>query len=499
MMNSFRFAIIAGVLLCIAVGAPASPPESAHQWFAIDGTPAFAGNPVGEDGLIRTVSSSVLGVTRAAGTSAPEGTVLLFPGGGYHLLDVRNEGANTAKMLNGFGYDVAMLEYHVNAGAKTRELALDDAVAAWRVLTKNPQKLGVHIRRLVIMGYSAGGHLAARLVERLAATGGRPPDDVVLVSPAYLDEHALGANTALVEPPPRPHARLIAFLAANDRPEWVNGCKRYVRQWQESGGYAVLHALKDGAHGFGMRPDLTGEAEQWPEELQYLLENGPKPGVGPFNTFLPWHLGNVRDRLSTFTAEAAMDRGAVVFLGDSITRKWDLAAAFRPVHVANRGISGDTTRGMLCRLQETVLNLRPKAIVFMGGINDLTQSPVGTPGTIAANVRSILAQIAVAQPNTPVFVCETLPSKSAPLETVRQVNAAVDAVVANFPNARRVRTFAAFLNSDGTENQSLFVDGTHPNAAGYAIWRKLLEPEVSSISAQMDPKGSLSHARRRLE
>ncbi len=56
-------------------------------------------------------------------------------------------------------------------------------------------------------------------------------------------------------------------------------------------------------------------------------------------------------------------------------------------------------------------------------------------------------------------------------------------MLAAFPQARRVRTYDAFLNPDGSQNGSLFLDGTHPNPAGYAVWQKILEPILAPFAA----------------
>jgi lysophospholipase L1-like esterase/acetyl esterase/lipase len=465
-------------LLALALAPAGHAAPVTNEWFSLTGAPVANGNPVGDDGLVRQVDTPVLRVTRTASAN-PQGTVLLFPGGAYKHLDVTNEGSRTATTLNGFGYDVVMLEYHVNAGNNTRDLALADAQAAWHLLKTHPDALGVHGPRSVLMGYSAGGHLAARLVQNLDAPPDTPPDDLILVYPAYLDETAPGATAPLVLPPAHPKPRLVVIMAANDRPAWLKGAHAYVDAWLQAGGYAIFQEFKEGGHGFGMKPDLTGDLAQWPQVLDYFLEYGPKPGVGPFNTVLPWFLKNNEGRLATFKKnQAAATGAAVVFLGDSITSKWNTAAAFPQWKVANRGIAGDTTRGMLCRLPDNVLALHPQVIVFMGGINDLSTQPKGTPETIAANLRSILEQVQATSPNTPVLVCETLPSKSAPNASVQAVNAAVDKVIAAFPNAHRVKTYAAFLKPDGTEDFSLFLDGTHPNPAGYVVWQNILKPEL---------------------
>jgi lysophospholipase L1-like esterase len=271
-------------------------------------------------------------------------------------------------------------------------------------------------------------------------------------------------------------------MAADDRANWLKGCRDYVAAWQKAGGYGFLFQFKTGGHGFGMKPGLTGDLAQWPNILSYFLENGPKPGVGPFNSVLPWFLPNVEGRLATFKKDKPADQGAVVFFGDSITAKWNVNNAFPDFKVANRGISGDTTRGMLCRLQDNVLDLHPKAIVILGGINDLFGQPKGTPETISANVRSILQQVRAANRDTPILVCEVLPCKTMSRESVLATNAALAKVVEDVSNAHLVKTYAPFLKPDGTQNESLFVDGTHPNAAGYEVWQSLLKPELAKVA-----------------
>ena len=68
-----------------------------------------------------------------------------------------------------------------------------------------------------------------------------------------------------------------------------------------------------------------------------------------------------------------------------------LGAAFPGVKVANRGISGDTTRGVLIRLQEDVLALNPTAVVLLIGTNDLEEG--AAPDVIAGNLKLILAAL----------------------------------------------------------------------------------------------------------
>jgi len=66
---------------------------------------------------------------------------------------------------------------------------------------------------------------------------------------------------------------------------------------------------------------------------------------------------------------------------------------------------------------------------------------------------------------------------------IRAANIAVDRVVENVSNANRVKSHQWFLAADGTQNSSLFVDGTHLSPAGYQIWEKQIKLEFSRCGA----------------
>jgi lysophospholipase L1-like esterase len=204
-----------------------------------------------------------------------------------------------------------------------------------------------------------------------------------------------------------------------------------------------------------------------------------QPGAGPF-TSRPAYQNKV---LASHAMHGAKDRRCVVFLGDSLTEWWPVAAAFPKLRVANRGIASDTTRGMLCRIQQTVLDLQPRAIVMLGGINDLrpNNQPPGTPDTIATNYRLMLEKICKHDPKTPVFVCEVLPSSISTSEVIRETNQAIEKVAADFPNAVLVRTHKRFLNNDGTQNMRLFSDGVHLKPAGYEVLQDALRPGLEKL------------------
>lgn len=228
------------------------------DYIALDGTPAVQGNALSGD-KIDVFGSPVLRIYRTRSES-PKGTVLLFPGGGYRLLAMKREGKDTAAVLTQKGFDVAILEYHVLNNpdvaalpesarmAQTRELALDDAFKACRLIRAQGGDWKLHLNRLAVMGYSAGGHLAARAVQNLSPE--EQPSDIVLIYPAYLDKMLPGQGGPAVIPPTKP-TRLYVLFGDQDNAGWLKGCQDYVDGWERAGGKATVVLLPGLGHGFG--------------------------------------------------------------------------------------------------------------------------------------------------------------------------------------------------------------------------------------------------------
>ena len=185
-----------------------------------------------------------------------------------------------------------------------------------------------------------------------------------------------------------------------------------------------------------------------------------------------------------WATEVAKDQGAVVFFGDSITQGWgtDFKKAFEGMKLANRGIGGDTTRGMLLRLKEDVLALKPKAVVLLMGTNDIeVEVPVDA---IGRNFQKIVAALKAHDPKMPVIVCRIFPSsatKKRPKETILAVNELFAAAVKGDPQFTVLDTYALFANAEGDALPSLFPDLLHLNPAGYAKWASALRPVFATL------------------
>jgi len=216
------------------------------------------------------------------------------------------------------------------------------------------------------------------------------------------------------------------------------------------------------------------------------------PGAGPVRR-ADWFKKLWVERRSGFATRAVKEQGAVVFLGDSITQGWkdDLSGAFAGMKVANRGISGDTSRGVLIRLKEDVLSLKPAAVVLMIGTNDLADN--AEPETIAGNLKLILAEIKKQESKTPIVLCQVFPSsetKQRPAARIKQLNQLYFDAVKGDPQITLIETYTLFADDKGDAKLDEFPDLLHPNEKGYAKWAAALRPIFATLGfLETEPDG----------
>ena len=206
-------------------------------------------------------------------------------------------------------------------------------------------------------------------------------------------------------------------------------------------------------------------------------------GEGPIRRY-DWFQKLWRQRRAVWAAQRERDQGAVVFLGDSITQGWgdDLGGAFPGMKIANRGINGDTTRGVLLRLEEDVLALDPAAVVLLIGTNDLEEG--ATPEMIAGNLKLILAALKRHDARMPVILCQVFPSsasKKRPADPIKAINALYLAAVKNDAQVIPLDTWRLFADANGDAPAGEFPDLLHPNEAGYAKWAAALRPVLATL------------------
>jgi lysophospholipase L1-like esterase len=207
------------------------------------------------------------------------------------------------------------------------------------------------------------------------------------------------------------------------------------------------------------------------------------PGAGPIRRY-DWFRALWTKRRGAWVERVDQDQQALVFLGDSITQGWgdDFGGSFPGVKVANRGISGDTTRGMLIRLRDDVLALKPRGVVLLMGTNDLEEG--AEPETIAGNFKLIVAELKKHDPKMPVIVCQVMPSsetKKRPASKIKKLNELYAAAVKGDPQVTVIETWTLFANDLGDAKDSEFPDLLHPNKLGYAKWGAALRPVLATL------------------
>jgi len=216
-------------------------------------------------------------------------------------------------------------------------------------------------------------------------------------------------------------------------------------------------------------------------------QDGPKPtpkdpkdwpGKGVAGVYDLW-----TQRRQLFWENRAKDKGAVVFLGDSITHGWTgLDKAFPEIKVANRGIGSDSSRRLLWRLQEDVLDLNPRAVVVLIGINDLAAGV--SPADVADNIRLLLDRMRRHDPRMPVVLCHVMPWKLQPgqyPERIQRLNRLIDGLAMGRPNVAICDTWPGLATPEGRADPTRFPDGLHPNAKGYEAWAASLRPVLARL------------------
>lgn len=186
---------------------------------------------------------------------------------------------------------------------------------------------------------------------------------------------------------------------------------------------------------------------------------------------------------------ASAEHGQTVFFGDSLTEFYDTDAAFPSFTSYNRGISGDTTQGMLDRLDNNVLSIEPSRIVFLGGANDLNHGY--TPEQIVSNIREILTRIKDALPDCEVYVESLYPvnpythpiylnsvadRKNVDILAINDalVNLCVDL------DCTYINVHDSLTDDNGDLRDELTMDGLHVNSDGYAIVTQILSQYLNN-------------------
>ena len=176
----------------------------------------------------------------------------------------------------------------------------------------------------------------------------------------------------------------------------------------------------------------------------------------------------------------------IVFMGNSITEGWGKASPdfFMGKPYINRGISGQTTPQMLLRFKADVINLKPKVVIILAGINDIAGNT--GPSTLEMIEDNIISMAQLAKANgIKVVLCSVLPAFDFPwkpgMEPAEKV-VALNSLIKNYAAKNRISYvdyYSAMVDARKGLKADLSGDGVHPNNAGYAVMAPLAEKAIA--------------------
>ena len=242
--------------------AMAAPPSGPEQDTTTEQMPLVGGRRVMRLG---NVTEPTITLYKAPEETNTHAAVVVFPGGGYSILAMDLEGTEVCDWLNGIGVNCVLLKYRVpGSGPYPKSAAaLEDAQRAMGMVREHAAEWGIDPTRVGVLGFSAGGHLAAalsthyekRLYPRVDAADDEScrPDFAIVIYPGYLAvaEKGMEFNPEIpvtAETPP------TFLVQAEDDPVHVENAIEYFMALKKAGVAAELHVYTKGGHGYGLRP-----------------------------------------------------------------------------------------------------------------------------------------------------------------------------------------------------------------------------------------------------
>ena len=263
-------------LLGVSLGAAALPP--APVWEGAPPAETLKAKPgqdpkgiINKNGHRTDVMIPEFVVYPADKPGAP--IVIVCPGGGYGILAEEHEGAEVARRLNAFGSAAVVLRYRVprRDNDKPWIVPVMDARRTIQLVREHAKEWNADPAKVGILGFSAGGNLAARVAYSPAEADAARPDFAVMVYPAYLFVKDKPDSTLRDGPegviPPKGTKPVPAFFAHSaDDPYPAEGSMAFAKALKSMGGSAEVHVWAKGGHGWGAS-DRCEAAKKWTDLL----------------------------------------------------------------------------------------------------------------------------------------------------------------------------------------------------------------------------------------
>lgn len=175
----------------------------------------------------------------------------------------------------------------------------------------------------------------------------------------------------------------------------------------------------------------------------------------------------------------------IIFLGDSLTEFYQIEEFFHGLPVYNRGIASDTTDGVLDRLEDNVISIKPAKVFLQIGTNDYREKKKNDQ--IFANIKKIITRLIEGIPNVKVYVISLYPVNSkakvySPFFTSPRKNKKIielNQMLNNYckeNNITFINVFDSLTDKDGNLDKKYTVEGLHISYEGYEVITNILMP-----------------------
>ena len=235
----------------------------------------IAGRPLIRLGNVTIPTITVYKPAKGKDTGA---AVVVFPGGGYYILAMDLEGTEVCEWLTSAGVTCVLLKYRVpNSGPYPGKssAALEDAQRSVSIARARAAEWKIDPKRIGVLGFSAGGHLAASLssnyekrvydpVDAADKTSCRP-DFAVIIYPGYLAEEK--DNTLTPGLTVTANAPPTILVQAEDDPVRVENSVFYFMALKKANVPAEMHIYPTGGHGYGLRRTAL-TVTSWPDRVE---------------------------------------------------------------------------------------------------------------------------------------------------------------------------------------------------------------------------------------
>lgn len=277
---------------------PPLPNRLASSWVRAKTLPLWPGKPPGADSyspqalptdwpavLLRNIATPQLHVFEPA---QPNGRALLVvPGGSYQFVSVANEGVDVAEQFTAMGVTVFVLTYRLpNEGWASRaDVPLQDAQRAVRVIRSQASRFRIDASTLGVIGFSAGGHLAATLATQHSVPAYTAVDAIDALSPKPAAVGLVYPVVTMLMPWTHELSRqLLLGTSPSDLEIERRSAERQVDT--ATAPIFLVHALDDEAVPAenSLRLFSALRAANRPTELHLLQEGGHGFGIGYPNT-----------------------------------------------------------------------------------------------------------------------------------------------------------------------------------------------------------------------